>query len=273
MTVLDFERSAEAAAAPLARRGAKVGRRILDAVAATLAAVATNTNLGIVLLCAPLAAAAERGGDLRGALQAVLRALDREDAALAFEAIRLAMPAGLGGAARHDVREAPSCTLREAMAEAAGRDRVAKAYLDGFEDVFAVGLAALAAATPAAPTRWWPAAAVYLRFLSAFPDTHIARKFGPARAEAVRREAAAFLAGIAETREPGRLVADLARLDRSLKENGLNPGTSADLTVATLFAGRLRGILRETRDSGSLKASGAGAPPLSGQPVRRVAGC
>ena len=40
-------------------RGARVGARILGAVEATHAAVGMNTNLGIVLLCAPLAAAAE----------------------------------------------------------------------------------------------------------------------------------------------------------------------------------------------------------------------
>src|SRR5262249_31547453 len=58
MTASDFVRSAEAAAGPLARSSARVGARILDAVEATLAAVGTNTNLGIILLCAPLAAAA-----------------------------------------------------------------------------------------------------------------------------------------------------------------------------------------------------------------------
>ena len=60
MTVADFLASADAAAPPLAAPGAAVGARILAAVAATRAAVGQNTNLGIVLLCAPLAAAAER---------------------------------------------------------------------------------------------------------------------------------------------------------------------------------------------------------------------
>ncbi len=62
MTMDDFVRSADAAARPLCRTGATLGERILDAVAATRAAVGQNTNLGIVLLCAPLAMAAERGG-------------------------------------------------------------------------------------------------------------------------------------------------------------------------------------------------------------------
>ena len=73
MTVADFERSAEVSAPALARTGASVGSRVLEAVEATRAAVGQNTNLGIVLLAAPLAAAAERREpDLRVALARVL---------------------------------------------------------------------------------------------------------------------------------------------------------------------------------------------------------
>jgi triphosphoribosyl-dephospho-CoA synthase len=35
---------------------------------------------------------------------------------------------------------------------------------------------------------------------------------------------------------------DLMAFDRSLKARGLNPGTSADLTVATLFAASLQAL-------------------------------
>src|SRR5215212_511413 len=76
MTAADFVRSAEAAALPLSAPGTRVGARILGAVEATRAAVATNTNLGIILLCAPIAAAAETNpAALRAALRDVLRRL------------------------------------------------------------------------------------------------------------------------------------------------------------------------------------------------------
>ena len=103
MTAAEFVRSAEAAAAPLAMPGARVGTRILGAVEATLRSVGTNTNLGIILLCAPLAVAAEaRSADLRAALAQVLESLDIQDAELAFRAIARAAPAGprTRGAAR-----------------------------------------------------------------------------------------------------------------------------------------------------------------------------
>ena len=59
MTVEDFLRSAEASAPEIARSGTPVGERILRAVRATRSVVDCNTNLGILLLCAPLARAAE----------------------------------------------------------------------------------------------------------------------------------------------------------------------------------------------------------------------
>ena len=57
-----FLASAQAAVGPLFASGARVGERIEGAMAATWAAVGCNTNLGILLLAAPVAAASERPG-------------------------------------------------------------------------------------------------------------------------------------------------------------------------------------------------------------------
>ena len=130
MEAQDFIDSADAAAPHLCAQGASVGRRIFDAVEATWARVGCNTNLGIILLCAPLAHAAQREQDaasLREKLAATLDALDRDDADLAFRAIARASPAGLGSAPQHDVAAPATIGLREAMALAADRDRVAHA--------------------------------------------------------------------------------------------------------------------------------------------------
>ena len=141
----DFVRSAEASAAPIAASGARVGVRVRAAVAATLSAVGQNTNLGIILLCAPLAAAVELAHvALRPALAQVLDSLDKADAADVFSAIAAANPGGLGRATRHDVNAPATATLREAMAEAADRDRIARQYVTAYEDIFSLGLPALA---------------------------------------------------------------------------------------------------------------------------------
>ena len=251
MTADEFVASAEAAAAPLSAEGTRVGTRILGAVEATFAAIGANTNLGIILLCAPLAAAADAGtSDLRTLLINVLQALDTEDAELAFRAIVRAAPAGLGHSMRHDVFEPATVSLLQAMTEAADRDRVARQYATIFADVFDLGLPLLEAAIRQHVNLKWATLATYLGFLSAFPDSHILRKCGAQTAEEVRRTAATFQASLSVTKHPVQILPELLDWDAELKAHGINPGTSADLTVATLFAQRLQIILPSERNGG-----------------------
>jgi triphosphoribosyl-dephospho-CoA synthase len=250
MTAADFMRSADAAAGPLAAPGARVGARILGAVEATFADVGANTNLGIALLCAPIAAAAEsRPHDLRAALARVLHALDSEDAAAAFRAIVRASPAGLGYVEDHDVRAPATVSLRDAMAEAADRDRIARQYVTDFADVFDVGEPLLDAALGALPDRRSATLATFLGFLAAFPDSHIVRKYGAATGERVRRQASWLRVRALAAARLDDVLPELLAWDKELKDGGINPGTSADLTVATLFVHRLRSILPPTHNS------------------------
>jgi triphosphoribosyl-dephospho-CoA synthase len=251
MTASDFERSARAAAGPLTAAGLTVGERILGAVEASFEAVGTNTNLGIILLCAPLAAAAEQQEpDLRHSLRRVLGALDVEDAELAFRAIVRASPAGLGHVERHDVVAPATAPLGEIMAEAADRDRIALQYVTDFADVFDLGEPRLAEHLAVFPDRRWATLATFLDFLAAFPDSHIARKHGALAAEQIRRQALSFKVRAQTARSLDDLLPALLAWDAALKEMGINPGTSADLTVATLFAHRLQSILPPTHNSG-----------------------
>jgi len=246
MGLADFVRSAEASAAAIATRGARVGVRIRDAVFATLSAVGQNTNLGIILLCAPLAAAMEVADvALRPALARVLDSLDRADAAYVFSAIAAANPGGLGRATRHDVNAPATTTLLEAMAEAADRDRIARQYVTAYEDIFSLGLPALSTARQRQTYPRWSTLAVYLTYLAAMPDTHILRKFDAATAEAVRREAVVWRDAFAAARDPDGMTGELMEWDAALKAGGINPGTSADLTVATLFASSLSLLRRD----------------------------
>ncbi len=251
MTTAQFIASAAAAADPLCVPAARVGARIRGAIEATIKAVGANTNLGIVLLCAPLAAAAELEGlGLRAALVRVLDGLDIGDANDGFAAIRQASPAGLGRAERHDVFAPAQVTLKQAMAEAADRDCIGRQYATAFADVFDLGVAIHAAAA----TRWsdpkWATLAVYLGFLSRFPDSHIIRKYGAGAGADVCRTAMKFDALLWSAPEPADLVGELLAWDAALKARGINPGTSADLTVATLFGRRLQSALPSGRNSG-----------------------
>jgi triphosphoribosyl-dephospho-CoA synthase len=231
-----FITSAIVSADALFEPGAPVGQRIEGAIRDTQAAVGCNTNLGIVLLCAPLAAACASieqrpAAELRERLRATLAGLDIDDARAAYRAIALANPGGLGVAAQHDVRDAPSIDLRVAMQLASERDRVARQYATGFADVFDLGAPEFVrfATEPAAAML-----ASYLAFLASAPDSHIVRKHGAPLAQTVTEEARDCLDAWNVSAQPPAADA-VAAWDERLKGAGLNPGTSADLAVASAF--------------------------------------
>jgi triphosphoribosyl-dephospho-CoA synthase len=230
-TLADFARSAEAIA-PIFRDAPhrSVGSVIYDAIAATAAAVGQNTNLGIVLLLAPLACA-----ETLDELPRVLSELTVEDAERAYAAIRQANPGGLGSASKEDVQSQPTVTLLEAMRLAANRDLIAKQYAAGFADVLAFGVPTLEYGFEQYGSVEAAIIETQLCWLAAFLDSLIARKNGIAVAEDVRERASQvqYLGGIAapEGRQAG------IAFDRFLRSDGnkLNPGTTADLIAASLF--------------------------------------
>src|SRR5262245_33761439 len=73
---------------------AGVGRTVLDAVQATRGAVRTNTNLGTLLLLAPLAAVSDRVPFAKG-IGDVLARLSHGDTRCVYAAIRLSSAGGL----------------------------------------------------------------------------------------------------------------------------------------------------------------------------------
>jgi triphosphoribosyl-dephospho-CoA synthase len=232
-----FEAAAAAAAPHIAKDGASVGVRILGAVEASMAAAGCNTNLGIVLLSAPLAAAAEATEEdgLRARLARVLAALGPDDAANVYEAIRMASPGGLGSAPEQDVAAAPTVPLTEAMALAAGRDRIAQAYVSDFAEIFEFGLPALDAARLRGGDGPFLVTALHMAYLAQAPDSHIARKHGIDLAKTVQMEARALARHWDPKSGPDSFEALLA-FDSALKQRNINPGTTADFVVATLFA-------------------------------------
>ena len=236
----DFLASAVAIAPAMAVAGERpLGVTIRSAVEATGRWTRSNTNLGIVLLLAPLARAARAARTGRGALRqrlaGVLAETTVEDAAETYAAIRRAHPGGLGRASAEDVTAPPTVTLREAMALAATRDSVAREYATDFQLTFEVGAPALRGARRAG--LGWTDATVeaFLEILSRHPDTHVARKLGSEEAGRVSARAAEVRRAGGVRSAAGREA--LATFDRELRDarNSRNPGTTADLTCAALF--------------------------------------
>jgi triphosphoribosyl-dephospho-CoA synthase len=237
---VDFMTSAVAIGPAL--RGAPhrpVGETILRAIRDTKRFVKTNTNLGMVLLLAPLAKAAgiPHPEGLKGSVGRVLSKLSVEDARCAFEAIRLAAPGGLGDSTVHDVH-APevSVTLLEAMRAAQSRDAVAREYTTDFGITFDIGYASLRRFLEQGHGFSDAVVQTALTILSQVPDTLIARKKGLATAHTVSRQAAQVLGAGGAFSTRGREA--LEAFDRAIRDekHRLNPGTTADLTTASIFA-------------------------------------
>jgi triphosphoribosyl-dephospho-CoA synthase len=233
----DFLAGAVAIGPALAGAGAQpLGVTIHAAVEATARWVRSNTNLGIILLLAPLARAALRGGGtLRDRLRHTLSETTVADSAEVYAAIRRARPGGLGAAESEDVAAAPTVSLREAMALAAERDSVAREYATDFAVTFELAAPALRRARAAGLD--WADATVecFLHILAAVPDTHIGRKLGRGEAAVVSRRARKVAEAGGVRTEEGRR--ELEAFDAALRgpTNARNPGTTADLTCAALF--------------------------------------
>ncbi len=210
-----------------------VGEIILEAVKATRQVTNTNTNLGIVLLLTPLASVVP-GREIRPELPKILGNLTVADAVLVYEAIRAAEPGGLGKVDSQDVAKAPTVTLCEAMRLAEDRDRIAWQFTHDFVDVFEIGVPALQRSLANGQSMEAAIVATHLAFLSKFPDSLIERKHGPEIANEVRT--AATQIGATDREE-------LAAFDAMLRSRRWNPGTSADLTAASLFVALREGII------------------------------
>lgn len=235
----DFLTSATVAIPWLVRWDISLGERILGAVDATVSAVGCNTNLGILLLLAPLAEAAMQttlDEGLQAAVTRVMERLNSSNPESVFAAIRRANPGGLGRAAEHDVFGPVSGTLGAAMQAASLHDRIAHQYVTAYGDIFGSGRQAFERALPGLQVL-----SVYLEFAGRFPDSHVSRKHGARRAEAVRDAFAEVALRIKACENPPAFAESLEGLDQALKRDNINPGTSADLTVATLAAAALDG--------------------------------
>ena len=264
MEAVAFRISAEASAPMLADPNKKLGERVFTAVAATRNSVHCNTNLGIILLCAPMAQAAlaDPRGSLRDTLADLLQRATVKDAEQVYQAIRLAAPGGLGASPDHDVANTPMVDLHTAMARAASWDQIASEYASGFQGFWDRVLPYLDEALE----RWdndllRATTDLYLFLLAKQPDTHVRRRNGARAAQELCDQAKSMRRLFLDFADPANVDRELEYMDFRLKAAGINPGTTADLVVAGHFLARLRDI----------RADSAGMYP--GQPQVASASC
>jgi len=219
-----------------------VGELVLCCIKDKSKLTSTNVNLGILLLLAPLCKAArscEADGSfdaIRSSLEGVLDNLTEGDADCVYEAIRLSGAGGMGKIERYDVSQAHAgIPLKQAMAEAAHRDSIAREYVTNFSVTFEISLPAIwEALNKGLPLRDAIVQA-FLTILSEVADTLIARKLGITEAAKVSKRAAEVLKTGGLYSATGK--AAMRKFDLYLRRigNKRNPGTTADLTVSGLF--------------------------------------
>ncbi|MBE0438436.1 MAG: triphosphoribosyl-dephospho-CoA synthase [Gammaproteobacteria bacterium] len=246
MQLQDFINSAHAIAPALSVPNSNVGQMILDAIIATRTVVDCNTNLGIVLLFAPLCCAIQNCDSfeqLPQKLDHVLNNLTIKDAIDTYQAIRLAQAGGLGHSEQQDINNTPTVTLRQAMAIARNHDAIAAQYLNNYHEIYTIGLAKLTESLNCGESVEWATTFAYLNLLSNVPDSLIYRKYGLERAHEVMKFAKQLLRYPLQFKGISRIERDIIKWDIELKKEAINPGTTADLTAATLLVHAFREAL------------------------------
>ena len=240
----DFATAARAISPILAQAPAlRIGRAICEAVTATRNATRSNPNLGIILLLAPLAAIPDESTCQAG-IGDVLGSVTQEETALVYQAIRQARPGGLGTVTEHDVSAPPRISLIEAMRLAAKRDLVARQFANGFQEILQTGRSIFLDHSSKMDDWELSIVATHLELMSRYPDSLIARKCDQEVAEESARRAGLVLESGWPATSTGKQAFD--DLDHWLRADGnrRNPGTSADLVAAILYAVMHDGLWR-----------------------------
>lgn len=235
-----------------------IGQLIKDCVA-DIAAWQTggNTLLGTVMLFIPIAMAAGMTSignnvfdltTLRRNIKLAVESTTAEDAVHVYEAIDIAKPSGLNGAPDLDVKAADSKTrlikedvsLFEVFKIAASYDDICFEWINNYPITFDIAYPYLMyqLKTEALNTA---IIHTFLKVLAERPDTFISRKIGKAKAQEVSKEAARVLelGGVRTTQGKESII----EFDKKLRDSGndYNPGTTADITAATLALCTLSG--------------------------------
>ena len=264
MTGQDFINSSKACASLLVRPGLNLGEKIYLATKESIKVTGCNTNLGIILLCAPVLHVIQKLTEeefkklvnpltyLQEELIKAINAIDSNQSKLIYDAIVHANPGGLGEDREMDVRFT-NVKVIDAMRQAKDKDFIAKQYFSGFFEILKQPVLQenfrrqwTNKEKPINPCgRQSLASLIYFYWLTNNRDSHIQRKFGLRVAEFVRKKTIKIFQGQinfenvlnkvnnGKIRLPNR--SRIRQFDEFLKVRGLNPGTSADITVCSLL--------------------------------------
>ncbi len=220
-----------------------------------------NTLLGTMSLLVPLAAGAGMtvaDGELsslralRQRTTVAMKSTTVEDAVEFYDAV---IAAGAGGLGRLEIG-APDVTspsakeelrskglrLIDVMKVSAKWDGVAREWVGGMKVTFQAGYPTVSTVFEETGDINLATVHCYLTILSQQPDTLIARKLGWETAEKVSKRAEKILAAGGLLTAKGRRLLEDFDLSLRTHDNRYNPGTTADLTAASLMVAILKGL-------------------------------
>ena len=223
---------------------ANLGKYIREAVAETNKWVKTNTNLGIMMMCIPIACSAaisDSFDDLHVNVKKLMDATTVDDACDLYDAINLADAGGMGDQDEFDVNSESAKdelrkngqTMYDILEFSAGWDRLASELTTGMPVCFELGYPEyynLRKNKSLSDS----CVLTFLKILSEVPDTLISRKYGDEVANEVSDMAKNLLL------EKDDFETKLIEFDDYLFSKGYNPGTTADLTAASIMISYLK---------------------------------
>lgn len=253
-------------------RNRGVGEMIYQGIKETHSLINTNTNLGILLLTAPLASAyvnlrekkEEEFFDkqalefenlhrdnkfgietkssflnaLRKELKLILDNLDKNDADFAYRAINLSKAGNLDKVEKGDVSQKPDLNLYQAMKLAEKRDNISYEYVNNYQIIFEFAFPKFIENMKDIDSIDNLIIKTFLEILAEYPDSLIARKYDLKTAEKVSLRTKMLLDKLRNIEmNSHKAVVLIDEFDKYLRSENrkYNPGTTADFITAVIF--------------------------------------
>lgn len=225
----------------------KLGEIIKEAIIETDRWIGNNTNLGIVLLLTPLSASAgmsQNLNDLRKNVGRIMEATTAQDALDLYDAINLADAGGMGEQEELDVADAEArdkivnedINMYRVLQMSSKWDMLSYELTNRMPVTFGIGFPTFRTTKMQYGINK-ATVQTFLTLLSRKPDTLISRKYGEDMAKLVSADADSVLQSGGILNPQGELL--LRELDKQLMRNKLNPGTTADITAASIMVAYL----------------------------------
>ena len=247
MNIKFFYRAAELSA-PIICKKNELGEKIFSASQSCLIELKSNYNLGILLLCTPILEVAINGfediSDFKKKLNKLLWNISNDEGKKIFNAIKISKPGGIKNYnGKFDIKNISSnSNFKEGMLMASEWDRIARSYVDSYNEIFNKGLPFLKRVKKKFNYEY-SIQCLFMYYMALDVDSHLLRKWGSKKAKSVQIKAINITKQIF-TKQSSKTLKIISDFDRYLKKKKFNPGTCADLTVTTLLIDKITDIVR-----------------------------